>query len=152
MPKWLTEAELRSRFSDDRIDFLADLDDDGSPDAGVAEAAIDRAEDRVETELRASPYKEFADADFPTTTGEASKVLKEAVGGITLRNLAEGQRLEGEGDIAEIFEDALRLVGTLKRGGPDLLWATPPSRPARASVLTTEDREDRLSPSNMADW
>lgn len=83
MPRFLTEAELRTEFGEAAVDRLADRDNDGMADPDLLEKVILDAEDEALSRL----YNRFSDSEIPSTPETTSRYLKLQIAGLAYRHL-----------------------------------------------------------------
>lgn len=137
---WLTEAELKSRFGEKRIDELSDRGFDGNEDADALADAIARAESRIESKLR----NRYAAAELPTDDSDASDALKDVVGSIAYYYLHDHFDNKPQ-SVTDILTDALSRLNDLARGGASLLLANAPAVDRSRSVIRTSKRSATLT-------
>lgn len=144
-PRWLTAAELRTRWGNARVDGLADRDGNGVPDTGRVETAIVEAESRVESRL----LTRYRPGDLPTTTGTASAALKRIVGGLALYVLAEHLTRPAD-DVLRAKDDAMSELKDLVQGQAVLALADEPAvDDSRPTILTTKSSRGTFALENL---
>lgn len=153
MSIWLTEAELRERYGDVRVDALADRDRDNTPDVGVVEAAILDAEGRIRSEL----LGRYAAEDLPLTTGTTGATLKRVVAKLAWYYLNEGAYDSVSDQVKGVAADALAEVRAIKQGGAALgLDSAPTVDIARGGVFVSRRSEysttQPITLAAMDDW
>ena len=146
MSTWITIAELDQAFGSEEIVRLADLDQDGAPDAHVIDKAIADAVERIRSRL--SVRYRAVDLEF-----------RAGVPGVLRRlttDLAFFQLHKRWGDIpphiVSLRDNAEAEVEQIVSGGASLgLEGEPPVDNAQALILTSPSRTDRLTLSVLED-
>ena len=136
--KWLTEAELRTRWGA-RVDEFGDRNADGVAEAADVEAAIEIAESRVESDL----LGRYQPDDLPTTTGAASAALKRVVGGLAIWFLCESKPIK-EQCVYDARSMAEKELLALRNGNLSLLLAGSPTVDLGGDLVLSASGADKV--------
>lgn len=149
MPRYITQADVRNAYGENRFALLADQNDDNLSDTASADAAIAAAEAEVDSYLGhryALPLPGTEDAAIPGNNTVPPNIHFRCVDIAVYRLAKDHDQLTKER--RKRYEDAKSWLGMLARGQVSLGSAEPPptrnggvvrTGPARTHQLTDTD-------------